>query len=451
MFLDFFGLKDNPFKLVFDPDYVFMGRHQEEGVAHLGYAVDQGEGFTVITGGRGVGKTTLCRVFAGRRNTDVKTAFISGPVVTAVDLLQRINQQFGIQAEGKTAKDQIDCLNQFLMQQRVAGRKVMVFIDDAQALAPEVLEQVRLISNLETTRDKLIQLVLIGEPELMELLGSRGLRQMGQRVSVCYTIGGLTEAETTAYIQHRLTRACAGPPLRFNPGVVRRVFRHSTGNPRRINMACTALLAAASRVGRKEIDEDFAHSVLRNVEQQNESARPDDAAGRRRMRIRMGAAACGLLVAVTAGFFALRPTREPPATLAETDSVSQPVEALPGPAPQTPAAEPAGSATQPAAPAAAVRPAKENVAAKAREGQTRMTHSVQVGAFLQPEYAQQEMARLAAKGYPARIMKITDSKGKAWLTVRIGDHPSRQAAQVQAEEFTRREQMPAVVRPFGGF
>jgi general secretion pathway protein A len=451
MFFKFFGLKDNPFKLVFDPAFIFMGRRQEEAVAHLRYAVDEGEGFTVITGERGVGKSTLCRVFAESLSADAKAAFISGPVATAGDLLQRINRQFGIEAEGKTAKDLIDSLNKFLMQQRVAGRKVVVFVDDAQALAPEVLEQVRLISNLETTRDKLIQLVLIGEPEMMELLGSRNLRQMGQRVSVCYAAGGLTEAETAAYIQHRLTRASAGPPLRFDPAVVSCVFRQTAGNPRRINLSCTEILAAAFKAGQKAIDVSFAQSVLRDLERQEEHSTSQEAAGRRRMRIRLLAVACGVLVAVAAGFFAWRPTAERPATPAQADPAERPAEPAPAQAVPAPTAEPSSPARQPAAPIAKARPAGENSAAPARDRPTRMTHSVQVGAFLQPEYAQQEMARLTAKGYSARIMKITDSKGKTWLTVRIGDHSSHQAAQAQADEFTRREKMPSVVRPFGGF
>jgi len=185
MFWRFFGLKDDPFKLAFDPAYLFMGRHHEEATAHLRYAVAEGEGFTVITGERGIGKSTLCRAFVDSVAAETSTAFLSSPLPTARDLLQRMNLQLGIPAEGENSKDLIDALNEYLMRQRLAGRKVAVFIDDAQTLTPEVLEQVRLISNLETTRDKLIQIVLIGEPELMKMLDSRELRQMGQRVSVC--------------------------------------------------------------------------------------------------------------------------------------------------------------------------------------------------------------------------------------------------------------------------
>lgn len=451
MFLKFFGLKDSPFKLVFDPACLFMGRHHEEAAAHLRYAVAEGEGFTVITGDRGVGKSTLCRVFAGSVAAEAEAAFISGPVATARELLQRISREFGVRSEGETTKDLIDALNEFLMQQRVAGRKVVVFIDDAQALAPEVLEQVRLISNLETTRDKLIQMVLIGEPELMKLLGSRELRQMGQRVSVCYEIGPLTEAETAAYIQHRLSLASAGPPVRFEPAAVHRIFQHSGGNPRRINIAGNAVLSAAFKAGQKEIDAGIVHAALSGLEMKDSFAPAAAAAAGRKKRLWAAAAACGVLLAAVAAFVALRPAGERPALPAETEVAAPPAAVAPEP---VAAAAPAVAAPGPVPPPAITAPAAPPIhktPAPAREGHARMTHSVQVGAYLYPENAQQVVSQLTAKGYPARIFKITDAKGRTWHTVRIGDHPSRQAAQTQADEFSRREQMKTVVRPFAVF
>jgi general secretion pathway protein A len=446
MFLKFFGLNDNPFKMVFDPAYIYMGRHQEEALAHLRYAVDEGEGFTVIIGEQGVGKSTLCRIFAESLNANAKSAFISEPVSTAGDLLRRINRQFGLDAEGRAAKELIDSLNEYLMRQRVAGKKVVVFIDDAQALAPEVLEQVRLISNLETTRDKLIQLVLIGEPELLDLLSSRALRQMGQRVSVRYTVGRLSETETSAYIHHRLTRASAGSPLRFDPAVVRLVFSQSAGNPQKINMSCAALLAAAFKAGTKTIDLKFARSILQGAERQTGQSPAPQAPGRRRLNFRFWGGVGGVLVAFLASVFILRSTREPPIVPEEKGALQQPAEWVP-PVPAPPAAvAPSDTEPPPAAPVAVSQPVEEIPAPPAREPEPRMTHFVQVGAFLQPENAQSVMARLSAKGYPAQIHNFTDSRGRAWLTVRIGNHPSRQAAQAQADEFKRREQMEAVVR-----
>jgi general secretion pathway protein A len=440
----FFGLKDDPFKLAFDSAYLFMGRHHEEAMAHLRYAVAEGEGFTVITGERGIGKSTLCRAFVDSMAAKASMAFLSSPLPTAKDLLQRMNLQLGISAEGQSAKDLIDALNEYLMQQRIAGRIVAVFIDDAQTLAPEVLEQVRLISNLETTRDKLIQIVLIGEPELMNMLDSRQLRQMGQRVSVCYEIGPLAAEETAAYIQHRLSVASAGPPVRFDPAAVRQIFRHSRGNPRRVNIACSAALAGAFKVRQKEVSAAIVQAAIEDLESA-ESGSKRLAAGRRKS-VWAVAAAIAFVLAAAAGVFVFRPTGERPSLQAETVSAPAQPAAAPGPpAGEPPAVEPVPD------PASSAAPPEEKPPTPEDSTPSRMTHSVQVGAFLYPENAEHTAAQLSSRGYSAKIFQTTDSKGRTWYTVRIGDFPSRQAAQAQANEFSRREHMQSVVRPFGGF
>ncbi|MGE5255770.1 MAG: AAA family ATPase [Hyphomicrobiales bacterium] len=444
MYSRFFGLKDDPFKLAFDPAYLFMGRHHEEATAHLRYAVAEGEGFTAITGERGIGKSTLCRAFVDSMAAKASMAFLSSPLPTAKDLLQRMNLQFGISAEGQSAKDLIDALNEYLMQQRIAGRKVAVFIDDAQTLAPEVLEQVRLISNLETTRDKLIQIVLIGEPELMKMLDSRELRQMGQRVSVCYEIGPLAAEETAAYIQHRLSVASAGPPMRFDPAAVRQIFRHSRGNPRRVNIACSAALAGAFKARQKEVSVAIAQAAINDLEGPEPVSKRLDA-GRRKPMWAV-AAAVALVLAAAAGVFVLWPNDKRPPLQAEAVSTPAQVDA----AQQSAAAEPPAVEPVPD-PALSAAPPEEKPPTQEASIPSRMTHSVQVGAFLYPENAEHTAAQLSSKGYSTKIFQTTDSKGRTWYTVRIGDYPSRQIAQAQANEFSRREHMESVVRPFGGF
>jgi general secretion pathway protein A len=449
MYSQYFGLKDDPFKLAVDPAYFFMGRHHEEAMAHLRYAVAEGEGFTVITGERGVGKSTLCRAFVDSMAAEASTAFLSSPLPTSKDLLRRMNLQLGIPAEGESAKELIDALNEYLMQQRLAGRNVAVFIDDAQTLAPEVLEQVRLISNLETTRDKLIQIVLIGEAELMKMLDSRELRQMGQRVSVCYEVGPLAAEETAAYIQHRLSLASAGPPARFDPDAVRLIFRYSRGNPRRVNIACSAALAAAFKARQKGVSAAIAQAVIQHLEQQEAGSKGVSSGGRK--RVWAVAAALGLVLAATAAVFTFRPTGEQPALQAEAVSALAPPADVPEPAADAlpaaaPIPEPASAAGAPP-----TGPVEEKSSSPSASVSSRMTHSVQVGAFLYPENAQQAAAQLSAKGYSAKILQMTDSKGRAWHAVRIGDHPSRQAAQAQADDFSRRERIKSIVRPFGVF
>jgi len=450
MILPFFGLKDNPFKLTFDGKYLFLGRHHEEALAHLRFALTEGEGFTVITGLNGMGKSTVCRSFVETLKGGAVVAFLSSPISSSKELLQRMHHSFGIAGNSQTAHELIDVLNRFLMRERIAGRKVVVFIDDAQILAPEVLEQIRLISNLETTREKLIQIVLIGEPALMQLLNSHQLRQMGQRVSVCYEIGPLTIDETAAYIQHRLSVAAAGPPVRFSREAVRKIFRYARGNPRRINIACSMMLEAAFKVRKKEMTGELAHAVIRGLDH----LEGRDVTGPALARLPTWAMAVGgllLLGAAAVWVFRSAPPRplpdpgafEPRPAAESTAEASSPGDGALETVPAAPAPPASGKSVAPRA-----EPGSETADAGQKPA---MTHSVQIGAYLNPENAQQVAAQLNTKGYSARIMRITGAHGRIWYTVRIGDHPSRQAAQAQADEFSRREHQQSVVRPFGGY
>jgi general secretion pathway protein A len=444
MFRSFLGLKDNPFKHGFDRACLFMGRHHEEALAHLRYAVAEREGFAVITGAHGAGKSTVCRAFVEFLASEASVAFLAGPIKSPRDLLQRINRCFGLPAQAPTPLELTQTLNLFLMRQRVSGRKVVLFIDDAQLLSPEVLEQVRLISNLETNRDKLIQIVLIGTPELMQMLSSRQLRQMGQRVSVFYDIGPLTADETAAYIHHRLSVAASDAPIRFSAAAIRHIFKHTQGRPGRINRIGGSILAAAGQARQKEITGAVAQAVIRAIE------RPEGRASSARasMRLPAGALTClGLLVLGAGVFLAWRPS----GVHLYAPAVDETVMEL-APAPESPdrpsapiaeaktAAPPSGTA--PPSPATSV----EQTLAVAGGAQTPpLSYSVQVGAYLQAENAQQAAAQLSAKGYPARVQKITDARGRVWHTVCFGDHPCREAAQTQADDFSRREQRPSVV------
>ena len=455
MLLQFFGFKDNPFKLAPDPAFLFLGRHHEEALAHLRYAVSEGEGFSVITGERGIGKTTICRVFLDSLGDGTAAAFISSPVSSPGDLLRRINTALGIPGAADTLKDLIDPLNDFLMRQKLAGKKVAVFIDDAQSLGLEVLEQIRLISNLETTREKLIQIVLVGEPGLMTKLNSHELRQMGQRVSVRYEIGPLSPAETAAYIQHRVSVASTGSPVAFEPAAVRHVFHYSRGNPRLIHAACQAALIAAFGDREKTVSAAIAQAAVTGLAAAD---RKDPKRLRHRQALGWAVAGGGVIVLAAAAFFALRsPEGRPSSETAGPDrsELAAPAETtdrppLPAPAETVVASARSDAAAGPDAAVPPPAPVKKAVAA-AKGSAPQMTHSVQTGAYLVPENARIQAQRLGAKGYPARIFEVKDSQGRIWHTVRIGDYPSREAARRQADEFTRREQAPSVIRPVGGF
>ncbi|MGB8333878.1 MAG: AAA family ATPase, partial [Desulfobacterales bacterium] len=215
MYRQLFGFKKNPFRQPTDSERLFLGRHHEEALAHLTYAVMEGEGFSVITGESGVGKTTVCRSFVERLNQEVVAAYIAAMTgLGPLQLLKAINAEFKARSDIDTIKDLTDALNAFLIQKKREDKKVALFIDDAQLLSTAALEQVRLLSNLETTRDKMLQIVLIGRPALSKMLGAPSLRQIGQRVSVNYYISPLDYEETVAYIQHRISISSSGPPVR---------------------------------------------------------------------------------------------------------------------------------------------------------------------------------------------------------------------------------------------
>ena len=189
MYTAFYGLREKPFVLSPDPRFLYLAGSHREALAHLLYGIEQGEGFISITGEVGTGKTTLCRTLLERLEGDLELAFLFNPSRTALELLQSICAEFGLPAEGLARRTLMQQLNHFLVEQKRIGRRVLLIIDEAQTLSESTLEQVRLLSNLETSRDKLIQILLLGQPELDRKLDERGLRQLRQRISVRWKLG----------------------------------------------------------------------------------------------------------------------------------------------------------------------------------------------------------------------------------------------------------------------
>jgi cell division septation protein DedD len=280
------------------------------------------------------------------------------------------------------------------------------------------------------------------------MLNSNQLRQMGQRVSVFYDIGPLTAHETAAYIHHRLSVVASDAPIRFSAAAIRHIFKHTQGSPGRINRIGASILAAVGQARQKEITGAVAQEVIRAIE------RPEGrgSSARASMRLPVWALAClGLLVLGAGAFLGWRPSGvhvyAPAADEAAMDLT---------PAPENPGRPSAPiSETNPVVPSSEVAPPSpatsvEQTLAMASGAQTpSASYSVQVGAYLHAENAQQAAAQLSAKGFPARVLKITDARGRVWHTVCLGDHLRRDAAQAQADDFSRREQRPSVVRTFG--
>jgi type II secretory pathway predicted ATPase ExeA/cell division septation protein DedD len=463
MFLPYFNFKENPFNLAIDLAYLYLGRHHEEANAHLTYAVSEGEGFIVITGERGVGKTTVCRSFLEGLDTNVETAYIDRTTSNPQKLLLYITAEFKIHSDTERIKDLADALNEFLIQKKLEGKKVAVFIDDAHKLNSDVLEQVRLISNLETSKDKLLQLVLIGEPKLSEMLNSNKLRQIGQRVSVGYCIGPLTYDETVGYIQHRLTIASKGAPIRFDQKAVRRIFKYSRGIPRNINVACDQALEIAYKRKLKFIDTGIAKAAIRYF---SDHAETEESKFRNRWLLGSIAAICCLIFATAIAVFFFRydsdqnspkeviTEKVPVATGQATEMPDR--SALSSPAnPEPPAMkedipmEPI-QAEEPVLPADTSGPSSDRSDLE-QWSTPMMTHSVQVGAFRRIENAQDLIDRLEVKGYSARIVEIPDRQGRIWFTVRIGDHPTLESAEEQARIFMENENMKTFVRPYKAY
>lgn len=249
MYTSFFGLNEKPFTITPDPRYLFMSERHGEGLAHLVYGVTESGGFIQLTGEVGTGKTTLVRTLLGQIPDEVDIALILNPQLTAVEFLMTICEELGIQLPKQkySAKALVDALNQHLLESHSRGRRTILLIDEAQNLSEGVLEQLRLLTNLETARQKLLQIILIAQPELREKLGQESLRQLAQRVTGRYHLEPLSSEETFKYIDHRLRVAGALTEI-FPPSAKREVFRLSGGVPRIINVICDrALLGAYSR------------------------------------------------------------------------------------------------------------------------------------------------------------------------------------------------------------
>lgn len=252
MYTSFFGLHEKPFTITPDPRYLFMSERHGEGLAHLVYGVTESGGFIQLTGEVGTGKTTLVRTLLGQVPAEVNIALILNPQLTAVEFLTTICEELGIELPKQrySAKALVDALNRHLLEAHSRGRRTILLIDEAQNLSESVLEQLRLLTNLETARQKLLQIILIAQPELRDKLARDSLRQLAQRVTGRYHLEPLSSEETSRYIAHRLRVAGALTEI-FEPSAKREIYRLSGGVPRVINVICDrALLGAYSRESR---------------------------------------------------------------------------------------------------------------------------------------------------------------------------------------------------------
>jgi general secretion pathway protein A len=254
MYTSFFGLSEKPFAITPDPRYLYLSERHAEALAHLMYGINESGGFIQLTGEVGTGKTTVVRTLLSRVPHHADVAVILNPRVTPIEFLLTICEELGLsiaEADRDSVKQMVDTLNRRLLSAHAEGRRIIVIVDEAQNLSAEVLEQVRLLTNLETPTQKLLQIILIGQPELRELLDRNDLRQLAQRITGRYHLKPLSREETQGYVRHRLRVAGASGEI-FTPGALREVHRLAAGIPRVINVSCDrALLGAYTQEARK--------------------------------------------------------------------------------------------------------------------------------------------------------------------------------------------------------
>ncbi|HET6599204.1 MAG TPA: AAA family ATPase [Burkholderiaceae bacterium] len=294
MYAPFFGLTQEPFSIAPDPRYLYMSERHREALAHLLYGLSAGGGFVLLTGAIGAGKTTVCRCFLEQVPRRCNVAYIFNPKLTVNELLKTVCDEFGIpdmppRAAAATVKEYLDPLNEFLLRTHAVGQNNVLIIDEAQSLSADVLEQLRLLTNLETNERKLLQIILIGQPELRKMLARPELEQLAQRVIARFHLDALSQAETEQYIAHRLAVAGMTMANPFDRETMQRIHRLARGVPRRINMLCDRALLGAYASGKTRIDRPIVDKAAREV-----FGRRADGVRRRARRKRMPAWGMGL-------------------------------------------------------------------------------------------------------------------------------------------------------------
>ncbi|HKB55084.1 MAG TPA: AAA family ATPase [Ramlibacter sp.] len=347
MYAAYFGLGQEPFSIAPDPRYLYMSERHREALAHLLYGLGAGGGFVLLSGEIGTGKTTVCRLFLEQIPANCNVAYIFNPKLTVIELLQSICDEFHIivpaASQRPTVKDYLDPLNEFLLREHAAGRNNVLIIDEAQNLSAEVLEQLRLLTNLETSERKLLQIILIGQPELRAKLAQPDLEQLAQRVIARFHLDAMTARETAEYIQHRLEVAGLSRPLPFDRRALQRIHQLARGVPRRVNLLCDRALLGAFAAGQALADRRVVDKAAAEV---------FGPTPRSRSQWPRAAAALGLSVAAGAALYgAATEWLQPPAQIAL--ATPGPVRAASRPHPAAVAQEPKSAAVIPVVAAAA--------------------------------------------------------------------------------------------------
>lgn len=265
MYNHFFGFIEKPFHVTPNTKFLYPSTQHESVIQTLHYGIQDRKGFLMLVGEVGTGKTTSLRALLNRLGSDVQTSLILNPLISTVELLKCINKDFGCETPGETVKHQLDALNYFVLENYKEGRNSVVIIDEAQNLSHEALEMTRLLSNLETETDKLLQILLVGQPELEEKLSEKALRQLVQRIQIYCQLHPLDGVETEKYISHRVQKAGNNPSIAFERNAIRELYKLSGGVPRVINNICDLALLAAFSHGTRVITKQLIREAARET------------------------------------------------------------------------------------------------------------------------------------------------------------------------------------------
>lgn len=309
MYDDYFGLKETPFSIAPDPRFLYMSERHREALAHLVYGVGTDGGFVLLSGEVGTGKTTISRCLLEQIPENANIAMVLNPKLIAGELLATICDELKIPyPEGNTSiKVFVDCINRFLLETHAKGRKTVVMIEESQNLSPDVLEQLRLLTNLETHQRKLLQVIMIGQPELLDLLARPELRQLEQRITARYHLMPLSSKDTADYVRHRLAVAGVREPV-FSSAVLRKVYKITGGIPRKINLLCDRAMLGAYTKNQKTVDSKILRQAAREIFGEDVAVKQSTSQQNNRSKkyILVGALTASLLLVIAAGMYVNR-------------------------------------------------------------------------------------------------------------------------------------------------
>jgi general secretion pathway protein A len=439
---EYYGFDEKPFSLTPDPKYLYKSESHANAFELLQYAIRRREGFVVVTGDIGTGKTTLCRAVLEQLDRKTFTALVLNPFLSEEDLLRLILQDFGVVSReemrrgrlaGVSKQDLIETLNDFLLSLLPLRAGALLIIDEAQNLPRQVLEQIRILSNLETNKEKLLQVVLVGQLNLKELLHSPELRQLDQRVSIRSELKPLTREETSAYIAHRLTIAGGGAIVSFAPRALDLVHNYTSGIPRLINLVCDRALLAGASARTNRITADMVAAAAAGLDLAPARGSMFAWLKQRVAPFAAGAAlAAALSVAAAYGMIALqaRPTSARPANDARVGQPQAAADHAIAGATSSATILTARGTTGPAAPSAvdSARAVDSPALGRPKAGPTGHTYSVLVGSFRYEPEAASLLDQLRGLGYQARVGRASSPDRGDWHQVFVGPYEDPERA-----------------------